>query len=897
MLSQLRSLVRGVRRRTAFERELDEELRFHLESRTDDLVRGGLTRVEAARRARLEFGNPEAYQDRCREARRLHLLDDLQSDLRFTWRSTRRQPLLAIAVVITLTLGIGITSGVFGYVNATMLQPRVETDRPSFVRALATYSLGPTRPGRAGGVTLEDYLALRESSRTLHEATAWLETFGPLGQDDPAQVRVLLVACNFFGVYRLERALTGRLLVPADCEAANPVIVISEALWRTRFAGDPTMVGRTIEFNGQPITVVGIVRSPFAGQINWSQAWLPYTLQSSLRLGPDLTRMVDGHLPHVLMTLDGRLNPGYSRADAAAELAVLAARQDRLHAGRSTSIAVTNGSDVQHPESRSFMVAVVSVLVGLLVVAVMMACANVATLLLGRADARQQEIAVRLSLGAGRLRLVRMLLTETLVLAVAAGLASLYLALRLPALLGAWLVNRPLEYPLTPDWRVFTYLAAVTLIAGVLAGLAPALESVKVSLVESLKGSRHLFGRPSGSRVRSLLIGAEVALGLVLLASAGLLARVHQRLLNTELGYETSRVLMPAVVLRGARPAGWSWAAYHRTLTERLDAIAGLEAVAYVRRLPLNGNTWGEFMGDRRAPRPILQPTTGTAARAALVNEVSPGFFDALGIQILRGRGLRDGDPPCGRVACPVVVSQALVRALLPSADPIGKTLRGPEGELYDIVGVARDTASESPWATDGPLVYQPWSPSARPYSLVVRFGGDAGATIGLVSRSLRDAFPGAIVEVMTIQSQIDRFVRGFVRTEAIVLILGGVALALAVIGIYGVVSFSVSRRTREMGIRMALGARTTDIWKTVIGSTARPVVAGLVVGLLVATAAGALGGLLVDRAPKTIPIDPRDPVAYAVVSLILAAAALGAMIGPARRAAGGAPVDALREQ
>src|SRR5262245_44081481 len=298
----------------------------------------------------------------------------------------------------------------------------------------------------------------------------------------------------------------GRLLQPEDYAADNPVVVLSEPLWRNQFAADPQIVGKVAHVNGQPVTVVGVA-PVFAGMVSGARAWVPYTLETYLKHGDDLQKPGEA----AWLNISGRLNPGFSHRDADAELKLLANQQDRLHQGRTTSVAVTDGSMIQEPEHRDAMMLVFAVILGSLIIFVLIVCVNVMTLLLARAAARRQEIAVRLALGAGRARLIRMLLAETFLLAALAGLASFYLAWRIPEVLSRWLTRPGGEtiYSLAPDWRVFGYLALVTLLAGAMAGLTPALQSLKINLSEMIKGRQSMPGGGKGSWLYGLLIGAQ----------------------------------------------------------------------------------------------------------------------------------------------------------------------------------------------------------------------------------------------------------------------------------------------------------------------------------------------------------------------------------------------------
>ncbi len=880
--SRFRSWLSASLWRSRMESEMDAEIRFHMEALAEDLMRGGMSPSEARRRARIEFGGIERVKEEGREARAIRLIDGLCGDMRFAVRNLRKQALLSAIVIITLALGLGVSTAVFTFVDATALRARVDGDPDSFVRVYSTYTTDPANPGQPGGTTLEDYRAFRDHAQSLQDVVAWRRVTAPVGQNDSSETWVLLVTCDFFRLYPLNHPGLGRLLDDGDCGAPSPVVVLSDTFWRDRFAADPSVVGTTVSFNGQPVTVVGITPSAFAGQIKGAQAWFPYTLQPYLRLGPDFLKAPDAPL----LTVEGRLRPGVSRAGAASELALLARQQDLLHPPRKSSVIVSNGSMLQEPEIHGVVSVLVALTMGVLIFVVVIVCANVTALLLSRGDARRQEIAIRLALGATRPALVRMLLMETLVLASLAGLASLYFAYRLPSILMHWLVTGPVNWPVNPDWRVFVYLAAITLLAGALAGFAPAIESLRLNFTDALKGRRNLLGGSGrGFSFRDVLIAGQVAASLFLLVGAALFLRAHHQMMAASPGYETRQVLIPSLFLRDAHEFPQSWSAFHSMLSQRLQVVPGVQSVAYASEQPSN---------DEGEPKIENVQLAGQAIRQVHINEVSPGFFTTLDIPILAGRSLQETDSACRRTVCQVVVSEEFVKKLMSSKDPLGMTLRTSKGATLEVVGVARDTSSALHGLADSPLIYEPWAPETGPYAPIVRFSGDSVAVGQAVTSVLRESYPGAYIDVRTIQSEIDDNLNGFWHLEVLIAILGGVAVTLAIIGIYGVISFAVSRRTQEIGVRVALGARNSDVYTAVIKSNVRPILAGMVVGESLALTGAWILSRVLERNPF-MPLRPGDPIAFTAVPILVAAAALVACYVPARRAARVDPTVALR--
>ncbi|MGH9840499.1 MAG: ABC transporter permease [Blastocatellia bacterium] len=713
MLRKLFHRLRSLPRRTKIEREMDAELRFHLEMETAENIRRGMSEEEARLAARCSFGGVEQTKEAYRDVSRFRWLEDLWQDVRFAVRSLRKHALLSAVVIATLTLGIGISAGVFTYFNADLMRARVDKDFDSFVKVYSAYAKDSAPPGRPGEATLEDYLAFRDRAKSLRNLAAYADFYAPLGKGDPVEARTLLATCNFFSLYDPGKPLMGRLLQPEDCSAANPVVVLGEQLWRNRFAADPAVVGKVVHLNGQPVTVVGVTKARFAGEVNNARAWLPYTLENYLKRGENSHASGEA----AWLNVEGWLNPGFSRQEAAAELRMIAGQQDRLHPGRTTTLIVTDGSPIQDPHDRYGVTWAVTIILSALTMLVLIVCVNVTTLLLARASARRHEIAIRLALGAGRMRLVRMLLVETLLLASIAGLASFYLAYQLPGILVHWLTNQRSEtagisWSLAPDWRVFVYLTLITLLAGTMAGLTPALESLKINLSEMLKG-RHSQKRVAGggSRLHGLLIGAQVALSFFLLFGAGLCVRAYQKSVTLDPGFEMRQLLFTQMHSRNRNAGRRFWEAFHRRLAQRLEAMPGVEAVAFAGRPPF---VPGSNRFDIRVP--------GQAMRKAAMNWVSPNFFATLRIPIVSGRALREGDPHCETGQCPVVVSQRLAREFWPDENPLGKTLLLPEGDSLEIVGIARDISTTKLGGLDDPMIYQPLNLDPYPSSAFVRF-------------------------------------------------------------------------------------------------------------------------------------------------------------------------------
>ena len=874
-LTRFASWIRDVAGRSRFERDMADEFRSHIAHRADDLERRGLTRDVAERAARLEFGSVEGFKERSREARGLHLIDELRADVVFALRNVRAHPLLSVTVVVTLALGIGISSSVFAVVDAVSLRARVDDDARSFVRVFSSYGTDSTRGGFPAEANLADYLAYRDGNRALRLLTGWQNIRATI-DGDPAPVGSLLVTCEFFDVYAVRRPVAGRVLRSEDCDRHEPVAVISESLWRNRL-GASDVIGRVIRYNGRPFQIVGIAPAAFAGQLNRADLWIPYTTREYLGLGPN-----DPSRPNAIrLMLDGRLRPGYSRSDVRAELTVLAARQDRLQPGRRTALWVTDGSLLQRPGNTVVVLAVVALTLTALTCLALVACSNVVSLLLARADARQREMALRTALGASGSRLVRMLLTETLLLAAVAGGIAAYLAYRTPALLLGWIVQRSAGFPVQPRWTVFIFLGVLTVLLGVVAAVAPARAALELDLVGALKG---LTGRNRhrGRRLGRVLVSAQMGGAVMLLVGATVLMRIPTRVAADPPRFEMRQVMAPNIVPseRAGAPNGRQ--AYHDELALALRETPGIVSVAFGSSTPAN---------DERVGSIAVTPA-GQGPRSLPSIQVSAGYFTVFGIPIVRGRPITAADTACPSGVCSVVVSREVTRRLWPTEDPLGKRLVVDREVSFEVVGVAEDATSPAVDPGLALMVYQPWNPAESRYQAFVRFSGSADRMTTEMVTSLRPRFPDAAIAPQTVQASIDFITAAFRRMGLVAVGVAVIAALLALVGVYGVVSLAARRRTREIGVRIALGAQTRDVHRAIVGTSARPVAVGLVTGIALTGAVA----VIVDRmAAQLLPARFIDPLSFAAAALALLGVAVAAIAVPAHRAARTDPLEALR--
>jgi putative ABC transport system permease protein len=846
------------------DREYAEEIEEHIAIETRENIGRGMTPEDARLAARRTFGNAMAVREQLGSARPLHWLGTLAEDIRYGLRSTLRTPLLAGMILITLTAGIGLNTSVFTLLNALLFRAQVDKDPARF---FSVY-----RESWAPNTSYSSYLAFREGTQHLGDLAATFQPRLTLDGEDPAPASAMLVSCNFFQVYGPDRPLLGRLFLAQECAdpGGAPVAILSEKLWTDRFSSDPRIIGRTIVLSQHALTVVGVAASErFSNAI-----WVPVTMGAQFD-GANALQNTGYRLK-----LDGRLKPGHSRSEVESALRVIARQQDRLRPGRRSTVEVTDGAPIHQPGIDA--AAGVLLALGLPSLVLLIACVNVSTLLLARAASRQREMAVRISLGAGKARLVRMLLTESLMLTSGAAALSLWMAYYFPTALMKAIGNNSGSHTLNPDWTVFAYLAGIAFGAGCMAGLAPALESLKVNLSQSLKGQQMATDAAGSHRVRGFLVACQVALSLVLLAAAGLFAQAQYKKWSVGPDFETRKVLAAGVIVTPAKTGAGG--VIFRDLEDRLRALHGVEAAAFA------GGIFDLMDGQQTD-----EVTVAGASQMASWTEVSPEFFRVLGIPILRGRTFTAEEDRSETPAPFAIVTERFARLFWPGEEPLGKRFNGPrplhgeQQEVFEVVGVARDSAAGLSY--NAQAQYFVPRPNGKMFgTILLRFAGDESTLNRAVTRVLNGSRQRMIGRPQTLHAVMGQFL----VLPQLVVLMGIMAMVLAVVGIYGVAAFAASQRTRELGIRLALGANRVDIVRLMVLQGVRPVLAGLAAGLLMT--AGLVHGLAKVLKDGALPLNAQDPRAYAAVTIVLALAAVAAMLGPARRAAASDPLWALRQ-
>ena len=884
----------GALRRNATDREFEGELRFHLEMAEEELRGKGHSPAEAARLARAHLGGLPQAMEALRDQRGLPWLDDLRVDLRIGVRGLTRRPGFTAAAALTLSIGIGATAAVFTVMNGLLFQPLPVPDPEELVVVAQLDEHTAEFPHE---LSYPEYLDYRERSDVFEGLAAYTLAEVLLSIDGGAaeRIRIEYVSDNYFDVLHVG-AEHGRTLLadeglrPGDA----PFVVLTHHAWQTRFGGDAAVLGKVVRLGPVSMTVIGITPEPFAGANGLApvEAFVAATegaLVEPERMDELLTDRIDE-----LFYLTGRLRPGVTVAEAAAQLDVLADALAAEHpeASRHSELHVVSERDARPFINASRHTApLMTVVMGLASLVLLVAVANVGTLLVGHGIARRQELALRAGLGATRRRLVRQLITESVLLAlvggVGGGLAALWSADLLMAR-GATELNRAIALPDLPvDWRIFGFTATSAIAAGLLAGLAPALRSTRIELARALgSGGRDSGGGVPGRRLTNGLVAIQVAVSMLLLVCAGLFVQSSRNAGAIDVGFRTDDLLVLSVdpLAQGYDPEQAD--ALYRDIADEVGALPGVRSASWAHRAPVRlGRVWNRVftLDGGTAPEP-------DAARVA-VNYVDPGFFDTLGIPVLQGRGFREEDVASDRRVA--VVSERAARQLWPGQDAVGRRIARTRGAPFEVIGVARDAHMSGSPFEQPPFVLFPFGPRfTLSATLHVHVDGPPSALIPMVTETVRRHDPTlAILEA----GRMDTVVRSL---GLLALARGGVAvigsfgmlgLLLAAVGLYGVVSHAVVRRRQEFAIRAALGATPAAITRLALGRGLVLTTLGLALGAVAAGAATRLvAGFLVD-------VSPTDPVVFTVTGLVLAGATLLACLVPSRRAAKADPLATLR--
>jgi predicted permease len=876
-------------RRRRLERDLDEELAFHLAMREAAYRHDGVPQEDARVAARRRFGNLANLKEQCRDMWTFHPVETLWQDVRYAVRTLRKSPGFTVVAVLALAIGIGANTAIFSLVDAVRARALPYKDPSQLVQLWG--NVMRARVERRGN-SYPDFLDWRAQSKSFEDMAAFdNQTLTLAGVEDPERILVEFVSAPYFSLLGVT-AVRGRTFAAGEDVVATPayVVVLSDGMWKRRFGADPQVVGRHVTLNTRTYTIVGVMPPGFKGLTDTAELWVPFAVYAAPQTMANRSNRGFGAL--------ARLKPGATVASAQSELDGISRQLERAYPDTNEKRAVdVSPLDVElfgalRPALLTLMAAVAFVL--------LIACANVANLLIARSEARRREIAVRAALGAGRGRLLRQLMTESCVLTALGAVAGLLLARGAVAVL---IAQSPVTFPsfVTPglDMRVAAFTVAVSLACGILVGLAPGLQARSVDLNSALKETaRGSDGRRS-QRVRSALVVAELSMAVVLLVGAGLMIRSVRNLMALDPGFDPRSVLTLRVSIpRAAAPAVAAApgalqvpvepAVRGRELLERLRAVPGVSDVALGTDLPLDGNASAGTYAAEGMP-----PTNAQSVPRAYNHRISPEFFSTLRIPILAGRTFTDAELTPTSPA--VVVSERVVKRFWPGQDPIGKRIKF--GQLTSatpwltIVGVAGEVKyrglPENP--TSDPDIYLPFIERNSQYALAVRTTVPPSSLVAPLRAVIRGADSSIpIYQVATMDERMEGQTSQSRFTMWLMGVFAAVALSLSVIGIYGVMSYLVTQRTREIGIRLALGAGGRDILRLVVGNGARLIAGGIIIGV---TASFALQRLISSLLFGVTAADAASGIAVAV----LAAVALLACYLPALRATRVDPLSALR--
>jgi len=807
-------------------------------------------------------------------------MDSLLQDLRYAVRTLVERPGFTVVAVLTIALGVGGTTAMFGVVDAVLLRPLPYAE-PDRLVMLWTRTPG----GPQAAASWPEFVDWREQSHSFADMAVWRgQSVSLTGGAEPERVVGAFVSDRFFPLLGARPAL-GRTFTAEETDpaTARPVAVLGHGLWQRRFGSDPGILGRSLVLNGQSHTVVGVLGPDFDGGNAPAHGWfMGCDVFLPISYFPNKKGLARGETEILVL---GRLRPEVDASQAGTDMAVVARRLEQAypdtHAGRGVEIVPLHEQIVG-----SFKPALL-VLLGAVGLVLLIACANVANLLLARASRRRRELALRAALGAGRTRLLRQLLTESAVLALLGGALGLLVGHWGLALLMSLAPAGVLPGSLTLDGRVMAFALVLTAATGVCFGLVPAIQASRPDLDGVLKEAGRGGSGSAGHRFRDVLVVAEVTLSLVLLVGAGLLLRSAVALQRAELGFRPDHVLTAEFRLPPARyPEPRVIAAFFRQTLERLRAVPGIESAALARAVPFSGNggsTTLQVEGE-------LEPPKGREPVAQL-NIVSPDYFRTMGIRQLEGRDFDEHDT--ADVPSVAVVNETMARQLWPGMDPIGRRLRLPDAGWVTVVGVVGDVRHSGPSEPPQPQIYTTHEQDARIFACVVaRTAGEPMAMAAPMRAALWAVDKDQPVWKVRAMEELITGSRGTARAMSLLVgVFAAVALALAGVGIYGVMAYAVSQRTREIGIRMALGAASGRVLRLVVGRALVLTSVAIVLGAIGATVLARLLGTLLFG------VGPADPVTFGVAAAALASVGTLAAYLPARRAARIDPVRALAEE
>jgi predicted permease len=912
--AKLRSLKRALFRRSSMEAGMADELQFHIESRSDDLVRSGMSREEALRQARLELGSAERYKEEMRQAVGFHFIDELRADIKYSARVLRKSPAFSFAAILTLALGITANSAVFSIINEVFIR-KLPVGHPDelvhfdWLRVPDSMIAGYSGSGRPSGVgdlpamtsfSFKTFEEIRDHNQTLSDVAAFKPMFDPINvvaDNAPAIARGQLVSGNYFSVLQIS-AEAGRTILPQDDQDnAQPVAMISGRYWKERFDGSSSVIGKQIRINGLPFTVIGVTPEQFYGIElgKGADVWLPLTAKTNL----NVERSTENWRWWVEMF--GRIKPGATRAQVLADLQPIweesvrdtfDLRPPRLRVpafAQRTVIPPLRANDGSRGPitMRRHYTPLLLTFVFVVLLILMIVCANIANLLLARASSRRQELSVRLAIGAGRRRLIRQLLTESIALAMCGGLLGFVFTFWSRNFL-SWLPesgNEGLAITPTIDWRVIAFGFGLSLLTGILFGVFPSIRATKSDLSPALRSNIQRGG--SKLLVSKWLLTLQVAICLVLLVGAGLIVRSVRNLQTTDIGFNPQNLVLFDIKPELNKYDEVSGRQLYHRLTTAIEQVPGVESVTMTGIRPImGGGTWFSITSGETAD--TREPLN------AYVHNVGTKFFETMQIPLLLGRAITLADDKVE--PRPAVINQALAKQLFKDVNPIGKQFKYADPGMQDhvsfeVVGLAKDARYHEIQSENPPTMYVPFSEDPERATFAIRTAITPAAAIAQIRQAVAKVdreLP--LVDVTTQEDQIRTEIGQYRMFAAFSTSFGVFAVIMACIGLYGIVSYSVTRSINEIGIRMALGATRSDILRLVMSGIFNVTAVGLATGIGVALALTRFiaSWLLYG-------VSAYDPLTIGgAILLISAVSGLSAYL-PARRAARVDPMVALR--
>jgi putative ABC transport system permease protein len=875
----LRLRLQSLFRRTKLEQELDEELNYHLERQIELGISAGMTPREARYAALQSIRDIEQRKEECRDMRRLNVIENALQDLRYAARSLQKNPAFALVTVLIMALGIGANTAVFSVVNGVLLKPLAYRDPDRLVTLTSIWKGG----AKVRLVSLPDFEDWHNQSTAFSAMAYYRSSDEPtIARSSAEFVHVARVSPEFFRVLSIAPVL-GRSLSAEDekSDDSGPVL-ISYSYWQTHFGGNSTALGQSLRVGGGVMTIVGVLPPRFHFPDN-SDVWRT-------------SDAVDRTLPRTSLSFlaIGRLKPDVSLEQAQAQLSSVASRLERQFpdTNRNRSVALTRMRDDMVGNVRLTLY----LLLGAVGLVLLIACANIATLLLTKATARTREIAIRAAVGAGQGRIIRQLITESLLLAFVAGAIGLIVAgLGSKALIALAPADVPRLSETGIDTRVLAFTFGISILCSLLFGLVPSLYASRVDINDALKqsGARTVVGG-GASRLRGAFVIAEIAFSVVLLAGAGLLIKSFVALNNVTLGFRPERVLLMKTSLPVSRPEGDQQARqFFKQLLSRVSSLPGVSAAGATMGPPGEVESAGTYWIDHLSPQ--LSSNSEQGKFDAVFSVVTQGTFSALDIPLKRGRDFEDSDS----VSAPftVVINETLARKAFPGQDPIGRIMFAgfDSDKPMKIVGVVGDIRQWGPAHAPDAEIYMPYdqhvSGAGTNLTVVVRTATSPEALINTLRRTVHELSPDVPLKFTTMEESLYQEVAAPRFRTLLLGIFAGLSLCLAITGVYGVTAYVVGQRSNEIGLRMAMGATSWQVLRLFLKHGLALAAAGMVLGFV-----GALAGTRLMTG-MLFEVKPNDPMTYAAVTLLLGAVVLCATYLPARRAAKLDPLLALRQE